>query len=124
MSDKVANWDDIEPDIQEALTTWFNCKALTAADKKRLAKLCSEKRFWYWGCILCGEACFHAEPTEDEWKHFQHTNDSIDWSYVGNRDVYTEAALWSMCNHCRCHKTRVIPDGSPAWEKTEMEGWQ
>lgn len=112
-------WDEIDSGTRAELLRWFNCTKATAADKRRLAKLHEDKRFWHWDCILCGEPCVHAEPTDEEWVHFQGAADDIDWSFFGDRDTYTEAALMSMCNHCRCYKCVQIPAGSPAWDRVE-----
>lgn len=112
-------WSDIDSDVQEALLKWFNYTSATKTDQKRLARLWWDGRFWYWDCLLCNDSCVHAEPTPEEWKHFQGAHDDIDWCYFGNQDVYTRAALASMCNSCRCHKCGVIPDGSPGWQEIE-----
>jgi hypothetical protein len=106
-------WADLDEDVQKALLQWFNCSKATAADKKRLLKLWTEGRFWFWNCMLCNDPCVHAEPTHEEWEHFQGASDDLDWCYFGNPEVYTRKALASMCNSCRCHKCEDIPEGAP-----------
>jgi len=106
-------WDELDGEIQEALLAWFNCTVVSDQDKLRLAKLVSEERFWHWDCILCGQECNHAEPTEEEWPHFQGCSDDLDWTYFGNSEVYTRAALTAMCNHCRGFKCCELPEGAP-----------
>lgn len=113
MAVDLSQWEELDKETREALLHWFNCTIATKADKARLAVLAVEGRFWHWNCLLCEESCVHAEPTDEEWKHFQGARDDLDMCYFGNPAVYTQAALQSMCNHCRCYKCGDIPDGSP-----------
>lgn len=113
-------WEALDSETQEALIRWFNCTKVTKRDKERLARLATEGRFWRWNCLLCEEPCVHAEPTDEEWRRFQGAYDDIDMSYFGNQEVYTEAALLSMCNACRCHRCKDIPEGSPAYDLCDV----
>jgi hypothetical protein len=118
---KAIKWSDLDSEVRKALLRWFNCSKVTAADKRRLLKLWTDGRFWFWDCMLCNDPCVHAEPTKEEWGHFQGANDDIDWCFFGNPEVYTRRALMSMCNSCRCYKCADIPEGSPGEDMDDCD---
>ena len=94
--------------IREDLLEWFNITAPTAADLDRLAELYESGRFHAWNCPTCGKRVQSADLDDDEWHHFQGVRQP-DYSYFGDRDIFTEETIQRQCDTCRCYApvTRV-----------------
>ncbi len=94
-------WTELSDHVQTDLLEWLNITPPDDDDRTRLCLLYNDGRFHAWNCPTCGARVQSADPTGEEWQHFQGTRQP-DFSYYGDATFYTAEVIEHQCDTCRC----------------------
>lgn len=97
--DACITWEELPDYVQADLLEWLNISEPDADDRERLTSLYDAGQFHAWNCPTCGERVQSGDP--GDWAHFQGACQP-DFSYFGDRDLYTEETITQQCDTCRC----------------------
>jgi hypothetical protein len=103
----ILEWVELSEDVQEDLKAWYNSSVLEDENRRDLARLFNEKRFWAWNCPFCEERVFYGSPQDHE--HFQGTLQADYVTYPGDLSIYTERFNVQLCDNCRMKVVNTMP---------------